>query len=356
MLKARQQYVDSAKGLGIILVMMSHSCGFPFFGGIINAYYMALFFILSGYTFKKSDRIKQDIIKREKKVVKAYFLYSTIGMTIWFITILGTEQFTIYNFVRNIGSMLYSRAWLFRGEVAKNLFFSVGAKFPLWFFTSMATALPIFGLIVYFIPRAKNTKTFILTTMASLLIITGLLSYLPILLPWSLDMAFFSAFCMLVGYILGQNQFFERLKGKWWFLTFAVSAIIYVVFYYFDPNTGYSIGMLGDYGGLSAFSFAAQNVFGSIVAIMLCKLTDKNIIGKILSLVGNHTIIIFGLHLFCFDAIANIFGRFGISPTVHGIIRISDILTIIITTVALIGIEMIFNKVVFRLKEKQAIR
>ncbi|MEG0020060.1 MAG: acyltransferase family protein, partial [Oscillospiraceae bacterium] len=332
----RKIYIDTAKGLGIILMMMSHSCGFPIIGGIANAYYMPMFFIISGYNFHKGKSLKNDIEKREKRLIGAYFTYSIIGMMIFMIMSIFNKTFSIYsNILRNIISMLYSRAWLFRGDVANNIYFSVGGQFPLWFFTSMAIAMVIFIVAVYALPKNKASY---MMAMLGMVLATGLLSYLPILLPWSVDMAFLSAFFIMVGYILGQADFFEKLTKYKFIVVIVIAAIIYAICYYFNPNTAYSVGILGDHNGfLDAFNFAGQGIFGSIVVITICKLFEHNIIGKMFAVVGRHSIIIFGLHLFGFTFIDNIYGKFGISPTVHGVIRASDLFKIAVVAALLVA-------------------
>ena len=50
--QTRLDYIDIAKSIGIIAVMLSHGIGFPLDTGyFFTASYMALFFILSGYTY-----------------------------------------------------------------------------------------------------------------------------------------------------------------------------------------------------------------------------------------------------------------------------------------------------------------
>lgn len=74
---SRLEYIDVAKAIGIIAVMMSHGVGFPYnIGYYFTASYMALFFFLSGYTYKDSRTVKDNIVRRLSKIGKAYFFYS----------------------------------------------------------------------------------------------------------------------------------------------------------------------------------------------------------------------------------------------------------------------------------------
>lgn len=74
----RLDYIDVAKAVGIIAVMMSHSIGFPFDTGyFFTASYMALFFALSGYTYKLDRKMSDSVKLRTIRIIKAYFFYNT---------------------------------------------------------------------------------------------------------------------------------------------------------------------------------------------------------------------------------------------------------------------------------------
>ena len=80
----RYKYLDVAKGITLLFVLMAHSCGFPFgLGGYCTAYFMALYFIISGYTRseympKDTELNKSYICRRIKKIVLSYFFYNIL--------------------------------------------------------------------------------------------------------------------------------------------------------------------------------------------------------------------------------------------------------------------------------------
>lgn len=77
---SRNQIIDIAKGIGILLVVYGH-CGLPFSGSLILYFHMPLFFFLSGWTFKENDTVKDFIIKRIRRLylpfvlINAFFLF-----------------------------------------------------------------------------------------------------------------------------------------------------------------------------------------------------------------------------------------------------------------------------------------
>lgn len=59
MRQKRLIYLDTAKGIGIIAVMLGHSCGIPVILPIVTGFYMALFFIIAGMTTKEEDFLNE---------------------------------------------------------------------------------------------------------------------------------------------------------------------------------------------------------------------------------------------------------------------------------------------------------
>lgn len=53
----RKEWLDTVKGIGIILVMLAHSCGIPLVGGVLLASHMPMFFVATGYTYKNKSHV-----------------------------------------------------------------------------------------------------------------------------------------------------------------------------------------------------------------------------------------------------------------------------------------------------------
>ena len=63
--KVHYQYLDIARGIGILLVMISHAHGLS--GYLIN-YYIPIFFIISGFTYHSGNSYGQNIKKKAKRM------------------------------------------------------------------------------------------------------------------------------------------------------------------------------------------------------------------------------------------------------------------------------------------------
>lgn len=75
----RIEWIDTIKGICIILVIIYHTCGLPIIGQFLFGGFMGTFFILSGYTTKK-DIISSGIKKKIERLLIPYFFYGIISI------------------------------------------------------------------------------------------------------------------------------------------------------------------------------------------------------------------------------------------------------------------------------------
>lgn len=85
-MEKRLNYIDSAKGILIFLVIWTHisTWGTHFFN-LVFSFHMAAFFILSGYLMSKKHYVLQFVPfakERFTKYIGPYFLFCTIGATV----------------------------------------------------------------------------------------------------------------------------------------------------------------------------------------------------------------------------------------------------------------------------------
>lgn len=78
----RIEWIDIAKGIGILLVILGHSVKF---GGAIHnlifSFHMPLFFVLSGITYKQRDN-KTFICRKFRTLIMPYVVFSIIGFVL----------------------------------------------------------------------------------------------------------------------------------------------------------------------------------------------------------------------------------------------------------------------------------
>ncbi|MGK7376367.1 acyltransferase family protein [Planococcus sp. 1R117A] len=137
-MKERETWIDIAKGLGIIVVVISHS-GNDFAYHYFFWFHMPLFFILSGYTFKEITT-KKDFKAWTKRVAYRSLLpYLSFGVLI----------FIIYSLISSyLGKFNLTAA----GEIFMNLIYGgqelTGYFGVFWFITCLLVTQVLFAFIL----------------------------------------------------------------------------------------------------------------------------------------------------------------------------------------------------------------
>lgn len=297
----RYKYLDVAKGITLLFVLMAHSCGFPFgLGGYCTAYFMALYFVISGYTRseyreKSAEAEKTYIYRRAKKIVSAYFLYNILIFCIYFIW----KGFgSIREAVWAILGVLYS-SYCIHFPIRETDFFCYRIyNNATWFLTAFFCADMIFILYrKYCIKRKHKIAIFILFA-----IFTQVLYYCPVYLPWNMDKAFIGADFMILGYEKKRRNKAEIVLG--W--SQAVKVILFIVIYVFlvDFNPGINLATR-EYGNKGIFSVGIYLIIG-YVGSMLCIwasffISKIPVIGFSFALLGKEILPIMAMHMILYQ-------------------------------------------------------
>ena len=276
--KSRLEFVDIAKGIGIMIVCFGHSGAEDVVISWIGGFIVPLFFILSGYMYKdKGIPVGKDLYNKGKKLLKPYMFFSVVLLLIY-------KRFAWNDIV----GVFYSRYCLYTYHAPDNIFFMKATNSPMWFLTAMFATFPLFYIIM------KNEK-YIKWIVLSYLLITWGCTFLPILLPWSLDVVFIMAIFMYIG-VLFRRQ--ENLLNKpsyiYWLI---IAAFLVLCKVNGEPNP--SVRELGN----SLLLYMITGVLGSISMMWICKHLEGKPLSGLLADIGRHTLVIFCLQIFIFHQI-----------------------------------------------------
>ena len=326
----------------MITLMFAHTCGFssPMIGVLATVYYIPMFFILSGYTYRKSESIIIDIRKRSKRLLKAYFSFSIINLCIWSAKSMVLNTFTAKAFTTSLLGILYSR-----NEIMKDGSFPipVGDHSTLWFFTAMVLTTIVFIIVLQKWP-AKIINKFIF--VAAAVMVTFLLGKLPIFLPWCADAALLGACFHLFGYFCKEYKAFEDLKSRKTIFMILISTVVYISLCFVNNNINYSTSQFGGYGPLGITLFMLQGITGTLPVIYACKMIQNTFIGNIMSTIGRHTVIIFSMHLPLFDLLNYLFEKyFNIEPITYGVLNFYAVLKIVTVIAVLVLADILINRI-----------
>ncbi|HIT66085.1 MAG TPA: acyltransferase [Candidatus Merdisoma merdipullorum] len=307
--KKRVLWLDIAKALGILVVLLVHtgkSLGpVTFFGGM---FYMPVFFILAGMTFrwKPEETFGSFVKKKARRLLLPYFGYNLFLFLFFFIkNDLLTGQAQAASFFPLLG-ILYSRNCLFPMNTTPNIYFMQILNAPTWFLTCMFVSYLVFWLLMR---AAGGSRKKALYLNFGVLLAAVLLHYLcPVLLPWSLDCALYSVSFLLIGKIMADRELVESLYRKPWALILTAAA--FAGLSWLNGSVNMSVA---DYGR-SMILYLAVGSLGSLfvmeLSLFLEKYTKK--FAEALGFLGRHTLPVLCLHLFVYSMLGTVLRLAGI--------------------------------------------
>ena len=298
--KKRVLWLDIAKAAGIIIVLLVHtgrSFGpVSFFGGM---FYMPIFFILAGMTFryKPEERFGSFVKKKAKRLLVPYFGYNLFLFLFFFLkNDLLAGQVSAESFFPLLG-ILYSRNCLFPMDSPANVYFMQILNAPTWFLTGMFVSYLLFWLVMKAAEGKLRTAVYL---NFGVLLAAVLVHYLcPVLLPWSLDCALYAVSFLLFGKALSEKGIVERLYRKPGAVL--LLAAVFAVLSWLNGSVNMSVA---DYGH-SMILYLIVGCAGSLLVMVLSLFLEKHmgLLGKSFGFLGRHTLPVLCLHLFVYSLI-----------------------------------------------------
>lgn len=182
---SRTLWLDIAKGLTIVLMVVGHTSIPDAFSRLIWAFHMPLFFIASGWmTSWRKYPITEFMVRKSRSIMLPFALYSIIVLCIYHFTS-GTISFD---------------SWIRYGWQG----------YALWFIPVLYLA-SLFGRIVH----CFQNKYMRYVIMLLLIIMGDSLSYYNYVLPWSLSSVPYACFLVLIGTELKRLSSWID-KPRWW--------------------------------------------------------------------------------------------------------------------------------------------
>ena len=268
-MKERLEYVDIAKGIGIVLVVCSHSDALDLMW-LMMGMFVPIFYFCSGYTYVKKGTLIESVKKRYRKLFVPYIFFNVVMLFVF-------GHFSI----RELVGIIYSRYSLYPLDVSPNLKFLTSGNYPMWFLTSMIVTYILFCFIVYF-ERYKYT------IILGLALLTIVMTMCPILLPWSLDTAPLTAMIMYIGMEIRRRGLMSMSHWKVLLLS-----LLYVGLQCIGGDINLSVRM---YGNSVAIYFVLA-VLGSFILLWASKYLEGTLLGKCFFTLGHHSLTIFCIEM-----------------------------------------------------------
>lgn len=271
--RQRLLYVDMAKTIALVLVVYSHIPG-ALCQQYLGSFFIFAFFFLSGFTGGTRVSWKEHVLKRARRLLMPYVLFSACLVVLsGNLTLLDLE------------GVAYSRFCLYPLDVRPNIIFLRSCNSPLWFLTAMFVSD-----IVYYalIKRIRNKKGLAISLILLVLSVCAM-DQLPVLLPWSIDTMPFFVIAMLVGHEIRQHEHVLS-QGK---LSVLILIIFFVAACYLNGNINLSCRSYGHYIRYALVS----GITGTLLLLIGCKALEGYGCFRILGDAGRHTLTIFSIQM-----------------------------------------------------------
>lgn len=318
----RIDYIDLFRAWGILLMIMGHVAFGGGFDKWIHIFHMPMFFIVSGYFYKKQEFLIL-LRKRLKCLILPYFIFGLMHILIYYYR-LGRIDF----------HALYLLLW---ENTADN---GIPISGALWFLSAMF----ISEIVFYFV--FTHFKSDIIKTLTSFAIsIAGIIcaNYLPFRLPWAIDAGMVGVAFYQVGGIIHKKQAqLEKVS-----LVYTVFSII--LFSCLGLINDYVNLRMGYYGIWPLFYVSAIGLslaFWNMFRLVHIKFYRKRVLDRALSVIeimGRDSIVFLCLNQLIILLLSEWIGSF-LPSTEIKMILLKKIIILVLTIIALYIICMIVNK------------
>lgn len=296
--KDKDNFLSTAKGIGIIFMVLGHSGTPGLLGKFIYQFHMPLFFFCSGY-FLTSILSKNDLIRFYKKRIKSIY----IKFLCWSILFLSLHNiFYHLNIYNNIilfqgnPSFLYSTQDILQKAI-KNAF-SMNEHEQLlrsfWFLKQLFLSSILVSTITFSANKYTHYKHSSLIILFILLIMTLISKYFNWSLPaiWDISLVFMSSTFYMSGHVFRRYHILEKVDNK---ATITILFLLSIIGLFVLPWTN----ML-EYTQITVIPFFIVAYAGIIMTLSISKRTEKYSVKYILYYLGQNTMVIFALHMLCF--------------------------------------------------------
>ena len=193
-MKEREMWVDIAKGLGIVAVVVGHA---PFYPNPTLYHYlfwfhMPLFFALSGYFHKPIASFSEIIKWTKKRTIQLLIPYATYSVLV-FIFLSLTRDISLKEFSTQSLKVVYGGQML------------TGAYGVFWFITCLLLTQILFAFIIFKI----KSNIWQVSVISLMFIIAHIQTNFTNIqnLPWNIDVVLLAIFYYAFGYYFRKSKF-----------------------------------------------------------------------------------------------------------------------------------------------------
>lgn len=321
-IESRIEWIDIAKGVGLLFVMLGHCYLDTKYTFWFISFHMALFFFLSGYTFRAKEEYNSFVKKKIKTLLVPYLFFSIITMLCN--GVLAITHGNSYDILSIVKLYLVQKRYTL-----------------LWFLTCLFLAEQCMFLLEKLYLKLECKKiSWILLCIVEFILFYFYRIKIGIELPWNADLVLIGLAFMNLGRYIREIDFMNKLQKHQLLLgsvlVFWCILLSWFNYYYFGKVDWYS----NQYGNFTLYLLSAYaGVFGTIF------LANRVDCGGLASL-GKNSLIFYGLHRLIIDNLVFvIYPKIGVQMNEESVFPLLVAIASVFIAIIILGI---FNYFVTR--------
>lgn len=327
MKKEREKWLDAAKTIAIFIVLLNHAGitipGVNFWGGM---FYVAIFFVLSGYTYKvpslrKNKGFWEFVSQKMRRLIVPYFIANIFLICFFTVKEMVVDHGLHTVTLQSIIGVLYARNRLLgarrvyalgalKDVSENNIYWMQLQNGPTWFLPALFLSLVLFEILVRF-AREDHIKI----GFCNVFLLVASLGYhyvCPVLLPWSIDALPFFMTLLHVGYMIKEKDSLSKFVGQCRKRTFGqqikvalLVAVLFIISAIVNGSSNLSIAEYGKSMVLCLFNCVGSSYLVMLVLYFLEFYFEKNKLPKWLYQPGTVTLQIMCYHMLVFSILGS---------------------------------------------------
>lgn len=290
----RLAYVDAGKCFALLCMVIGHTEASQCTDFIDNAR-LPFFWLMAGFTSRPSFSLS----KRFRVLMRGYVIMTIICLLASLLLLrLPFSADSLWG-ILYARARLYSTSFIDSASGVEQVSLMEYSNSVLWFLPSLVTGYALFKLIL-----AITNRWIRLGACVGSLVVLQFLMKCPILLPWSIDIAFFVAPMMMAGYWLRESKWMERYPVYCAVLGLATYALL-------NPAVGFTNYSLREFGNLAPWGAFACSLPGGIGLAAIFRMLDNTSPIRFMAHLDLEALYIFGLQLVFFGISFAIASRLG---------------------------------------------
>lgn len=293
----REKWVDSAKAIAIILVILGHVSGdltgwFNF--KFVYGFHLVIFYIISGYFTKQRPLTLDFVTKKFRRLMVPYFLTCFVIMLLDSFNLFFISKVRSYASITEVIAKDLTRSFYASGDYSHFGEMEMGGRIgAIWFLPALFFSVIIFQLLVGYISDNR-----ILGLVCVLLSLLGYFTARFIWLPFSFQAGLFTVFFLWIGYTVKKYNLLKRLK--WYYCL--IGLFVLLVGIYFDVCVIYFV----DAYARDLLLSIIVGLAGGLVVYGVGKLTEKS---RFLRWLGQNSMTVLCIHLISLETLGTYYGK-----------------------------------------------